>query len=165
MTEIWRPIVGFEDSFSISNEGRIRSDAREVPWNGTIRRVKTRILATHKDPQGYPRVTLGVDGKLYSKLIHIMLLEAFVSPRPEGMYGLHRDDSRTNFDLNNLYWGTQSQNGQDAVRNKRNRWANRTHCSNGHEFTPENTYRYPNKGKRLCRICHRATGQARRKAI
>jgi hypothetical protein len=30
--------------------------------------------------------------------------------------------------------------------------AERTHCPNGHEFTEENTLRYP--GKRMCRTCN-----------
>lgn len=29
----------------------------------------------------------------------------------------------------------------------------KTHCDNGHEFTPENTYVYPSKNKRRCRTC------------
>ena len=29
--------------------------------------------------------------------------------------------------------------------------ARQTHCLNGHEFTPENTYRY--RGRRMCRAC------------
>lgn len=30
-----------------------------------------------------------------------------------------------------------------------------THCINGHEFTPENTYVWPKTGKRVCRACQR----------
>lgn len=36
----------------------------------------------------------------------------------------------------------------------------RTHCSNGHEFTDSNTYRYNNS--RHCRTCHRDTERLRR---
>lgn len=32
------------------------------------------------------------------------------------------------------------------------RRSRQTHCSNGHEFTDDNTYRYPN-GRRACRQC------------
>ena len=31
-----------------------------------------------------------------------------------------------------------------------------THCRNGHEFTPENTYLTPRDGYRQCRACSRA---------
>lgn len=42
----------------------------------------------------------------------------------------------------------------------------RTHCSAGHEYTPENTYRRPNpkpgkRGERVCRTCETARSAAR----
>jgi hypothetical protein len=155
MTESWAPIVDFEGFYSISTLGRVRSEARTIPWNGTTRNVKPRILKLHKDPEGYLRVTLSREGNLYSKLIHVLLLESFVSERPARMRGLHWDDNRLNNDLSNLYWGTPAQNGQDAVRNGRNPLANRTECNSGHEYTPENTYTYPSRNKRVCRTCQR----------
>lgn len=42
-----------------------------------------------------------------------------------------------------------------------NRQANQTHCNQGHEFTPENTYVIPSSGARQCRQCKR-DNQARR---
>ena len=43
--------------------------------------------------------------------------------------------------------------------------ARQTHCKNGHEFTPENTYFDPNggrnkKGRRICRECGRVATKA-----
>lgn len=40
--------------------------------------------------------------------------------------------------------------------------AAKTHCVNGHEFTPENTYARP--GGRGCRACHRIEGERSRRA-
>lgn len=39
----------------------------------------------------------------------------------------------------------------------------RTHCVNGHEFTPNNTYVYKGRrdGQRKCRACHRKNGRIR----
>jgi hypothetical protein len=34
------------------------------------------------------------------------------------------------------------------------RHAAKTHCKNGHEFTPENTYIRPDNGGRQCRACN-----------
>lgn len=42
----------------------------------------------------------------------------------------------------------QRQDGEAASRLK-------THCAHGHEYTPDNTYTYPD-GKRVCRICKNA---------
>ncbi|MCG7596363.1 NUMOD4 motif-containing HNH endonuclease [Mycobacterium sp. PSTR-4-N] len=44
-------------------------------------------------------------------------------------------------------------------------FGSRTHCNNGHEFTPENTYLRPNGGRR-CRTCQAARrAEANRKAL
>lgn len=153
MTENWRPVVGFEGSFSISDTAQVRSEAREVPWNGTVRRVRTKILSQHKDSQGYLRITLGQDSKLYSKLMHVLLLEAFISPRPEGRIGCHWDDNKLNNSLSNLYWGTHKENGTDCVRNGNHPLSQRMHCKNRHEYTPENTGYERNGRKRRCRKC------------
>jgi HNH endonuclease len=46
--------------------------------------------------------------------------------------------------------------------------ARQTHCVNDHEFTPENTYRRPDTGTRVCRTCqrerNRKIARARREA-
>lgn len=38
--------------------------------------------------------------------------------------------------------------------------ARKTHCFRGHEFTDENTYRYPVTGNRGCRACRKAARDA-----
>lgn len=47
-----------------------------------------------------------------------------------------------------------------SAENTRRATAVKTHCANGHEFTPENTYHTPGtsefpNGSRACRICRR----------
>ena len=37
--------------------------------------------------------------------------------------------------------------------------ARKTHCNRGHEFTPENTYRWRDSGARACRACRRVTAR------
>lgn len=36
-----------------------------------------------------------------------------------------------------------------------------THCVRGHEYTPENTYPWPNGKGRTCRACNRENSRAR----
>lgn len=46
-----------------------------------------------------------------------------------------------------------------SENNRRRRGYNtKTHCRNGHEFTPENT-RHDRRGFQVCRACHRADQQ------
>lgn len=51
-----------------------------------------------------------------------------------------------------LYVGTPASNMGDFVSTGKHREANKTHCVNGHEFTPENTLTRTDGGRR-CRIC------------
>lgn len=58
-------------------------------------------------------------GKKVSKTLylHVLMLEAFVGPRPPGMEGRHvNDNDRTNCSLDNLCWGTPKENAADKFR-------------------------------------------------
>ena len=59
-----------------------------------------------------------------------------------------------------LVLGTPSDNMRDMASKGRDRNQNKgkDRCINGHEFTPENTYR--RKGGRSCRVCRRAEKRA-----
>jgi hypothetical protein len=78
-----------------------------------------------------------------------------VGPRPEGLEGCHWNDDPTDNRVDNLRWGTRSANVLDSVRNGTHHMARRTHCPQGHAYTPENTYLYPPDGRRACRECRR----------
>jgi hypothetical protein len=60
-----------------------------------------------------------------------------------------------------LYIGDYGTNAQDTVDHGHHRWANATHCVNGHEFTTENTYLRPDRPRaRECRVCILERGRA-----
>jgi hypothetical protein len=61
----------------------------------------------------YPRVKIN---KRYKRL-HIVMLEAFVGPRPKGLLGLHKNDVKTDNSLENLYYGTPTRNVLDRAQN------------------------------------------------
>jgi hypothetical protein len=42
--------------------------------------------------------------------VHVLMLTAFVGPRPKGQQGMHDDDVPTHNVLGNLSWGTPKQN-------------------------------------------------------
>ena len=102
-TEAWRPVVGWEDVYSISSEGRIRKG------NGAARKAKP-----GKD--GYPVVELNRGRKDRSnRTIHSLVLEAFVGPRPWGLQSRHRNNNRGDSRLSNLQWGSAAENAQDRI--------------------------------------------------
>jgi hypothetical protein len=62
-------------------------------------------------------VALCVGSELETKLVHRLVLEAFVGPCPPGLEGCHRNDDSSDNRLENLYWGTHRQNMADRERN------------------------------------------------
>lgn len=92
--------------YQVSDLGRVRSLVGE----------EEKLLSPLKTTK-YRQVCLYVDGERKLRKIHVLVLTAFVGPRPEGMFGLHRDDDGTNNALTNLYWGTPQQNAADMRAN------------------------------------------------
>lgn len=65
---------------------------------------------------GYHQILTCIEGKRKHVKAHVLVLEAFVGPRPSGMVGRHLDGNSSNNLLANLAWGTPSENQQDSVR-------------------------------------------------
>ena len=156
MAEQWRPVVGYEGSYEVSDLGNVRSLDR-LDSRGRRRRGKVRPLAV--SPRGRLLVGLCRDGIRATAQVHHLVLEAFVGPRPDGLEACHWNDDPSDNRLTNLRWDTRSANAADSVRNGKHAMASRTHCPSGHPYTPENTYVYP-AGRRACFECRRAYREA-----
>ena len=156
MTEEWRPVVGFEGIYEVSRLGSVRSVDRLVRRKRDSRPFFRRgqLITERVSAQGVHYVSLRRgDGRTHNRTLAVVMLEAFVGPRPPGMVCCHYDDNKANNTLENLRWDTDSANKLDSVRNGTHAIAARTHCSNGHEFNAENCYW--NGSRRLCRPCRR----------
>ena len=144
----WRAVVGYEGFYEVSEEG-VRSLPRTA---GNNRTYGGRVLAPHISR--YVTYHLSKGGKATTKGFHVLLAEAFLGPRPEGQFVLHRDDDRTNNSLENLYYGTPSQNNYDQVTNGIHRQTKKTHCPRRHELAGDNLR--PDalrNGMRTCKAC------------
>lgn len=101
-----RPIPGYEGRYAVSSTGQV--------WS----HLSGKWLKAYPYSLGYMRVVLYDGyGQAESIDVHLLVLRAFVGPRPEGMLGLHRDDNGVNNNLENLYWGTLQEQELDRVRN------------------------------------------------
>lgn len=101
-------------------------------------------------------VGLSDKGKSRTTSVSRTVAKAFI-PNPDGHPLVrHWDDNPLNNQVENLVWGTYSENQYDRVRNGIyvNREMLKTHCKNGHELLEENIYRISsNPTWRRCRIC------------
>lgn len=119
MSEQWRPVVGAEDFYLVSNLGRVKSLSRQVRCYGGFRTIGERILKSSPDSDGYPLVTISFGGIQYTRPVHRLVLEAFVGPLPEGLQSLHADGVPANCSLMNLSYGTAQANWKDRERHGR----------------------------------------------
>lgn len=160
--EEWRPVVGWEGLYEVSDLGRVRSVARIVTRRGgRPYRVRECIRKASVDARsGYAELPLCRDGEGKTHRVHVLVLEAFAGPRPDGNYGRHLNGNPSDNRLENLAWGTPTQNNYDAVAHGTHWAAAKTHCKHGHELTPGNTYVRP-EGGRACRAC--GTERAKRR--
>lgn len=105
--EEWRPVAG-HPGYEVSSLGRVRS------WNkpgfGTTPRTEPRVLKPTPAKGGYLRVGLSARR---TRMVHGLVLEAFVGPRPPGLQCCHGDGDPTNNSLRNLRWDTQGANMAD----------------------------------------------------
>ena len=150
----WRPVVGFEGRYEISNWGIVR----RIPSTYTARYkgMGYHVKGTRPNRHGYHRVVLYKDGKGFGLTVSRLVLEAFVGPPTKDTpFALHGDGNRNHNWVENLRWGSQSENIRDAVKHGTHPEARKTHCPEGHPYDEENTYYTPSTGHRKCRACAR----------
>lgn len=154
--ETWRAILGYEGLYEVSNQGRVRSLERKVArGNGflTVRGGLMRPSANKLD--GRLKVELSLHGRIKSHKVHRLVAIAFL-PHPEDprkINVLHRNGDHLDNQVDNLYWGTQSENMHDKSRHGKHPQRQRTHCPQGHPYDELNTRWY--RGMRYCRACPR----------
>lgn len=114
MIEIWKPVVGFEGSYEVSNLGRVRSLDRIVRLrNGRTRFARGRMLKHGYHSFGYPQIMLGGGNP---RRIYKLVAAAFLGQMPPGMQVCHKDGDVLNGQEDNLYYGTPAENQADRVR-------------------------------------------------
>jgi len=84
---------------------------------------------------------------------HRIAWELTYGPVPEGAHVLHRCDTPLCVRPDHLFLGDAAANVDDMWTKSRAYAQTQTHCQQGHEFTPENTYTW--NANRYCRECGR----------
>lgn len=112
--EQWKPVLGFEGSYEVSDMGRVRSIDRINQRGYSLKGKELRIATTHF---GYLSVALSGGSRAECKrhLVHRLVLNAFIGPQPPGLEGCHNNGIRSDARLVNLRWASRAENYFDSV--------------------------------------------------
>lgn len=113
--EIWKPVVGYEGLYEVSNKGRVRSLDREITSNcsGRLyhRLYPGKIRSQSTNGKGYMQVSLtDRNSNVKYLLVHRLVAMAFI-PNPENKpYINHLDEVKDHNWAENLEWCTHYEN-------------------------------------------------------
>ena len=111
--EIWRPVVGYEDCYEVSNIGRLRTVGHIIEYSdGRSRHVRGgRIISYGKPkPNGYYIKCLQRGNTKKYVTIHRLVATAFI-PNPENLEQVnHKNGVKTDNRASNLEWVSRSEN-------------------------------------------------------
>lgn len=109
VAEEWRPVVGFEVWYEVSNLGRVR---RIV---ASRRSFAGRCLTPGTITGGYLSVTLCVDTTRTHKTIHRLVAEAFLPGRRAGEEVNHKNFDPSDNRAENLEWVSHAKNMRHSI--------------------------------------------------
>lgn len=124
MEEVWKDIPGFEESYQVSNLGRVRSKPRIIKRkNYSDLNLHGKIISQHLyyGNSTIPRVRVNLcknsKNKVYS--VHRLVAIAFI-PNPNNLPQVnHKDENPLNNNVDNLEWCDNLYNHNYGTRNER----------------------------------------------
>ena len=110
--EEWKDIIGYEGKYQVSNIGNVRS--LDYMHTG-----KTKELKQDTNRYGYKMVRLCKNGNMKAFSVHRLAAIAFI-PNPSDYPQVnHKDENKSNNNVDNLEWCTNEYNHNYGTRNKR----------------------------------------------
>lgn len=118
--EIWKPVVGYEGLYEVSNLGRVRSLRRTVEYSdGRVFTYQPKILVCTAHNKGYLMVRLRKNKITKSYLVHRLVALTFI-PNPQNKPEIdHINTIRTENCVNNLRWVSRKENCANEITHKR----------------------------------------------
>lgn len=106
--EIWKPVLGYEEIYEVSNQGRV---CRTKRGNSTYPGREVKAVPV----RGYMRLNLFKSGKCIQCSVHRIVYEAFNGAIPSGMQINHLDGNPRNNNLENLEMCTPLENVRHSI--------------------------------------------------
>lgn len=141
--EVWAKVASYP-AYSVSSHGRVRRDALTYGGGGSIR-VPRGVLKQRALPLGHMQVTLSMNNKPITLLVHRLVAAAFLPVPGDGKDCVcHRDDNPSNNRPENLFWGTRLDNSNDKVQKNRQAKGTRINCA---KLTPDLVLKIRNEAR------------------
>lgn len=102
IAEEWRPVVGYEGAYSVSNIGNVRNDRRGRPVRPAVVKLYLKLSLSRNDVR-----------KQY--FVHSLVAAAFIGPRPIGHVTNHKDGNKFNNTPENLEYCTVGENNRHSI--------------------------------------------------
>lgn len=151
--EHWRPVVGHEGSYEVSDQGRVRSIPHLIYRRGHRPHMSKMRVLRPGYTAGYALVNLPPSG---TRTVHTLVAEAFLGPCPSDQEVRHLNGDSRDSRAVNLAYGTHAENEADKRRHK---GLQSSVCGNGlHPFDAENTiiqWKGDMFAGKHCRACDR----------
>lgn len=153
--EDWRPVVGYEDIYAVSESGRVM----RITSAATRGAVPGRVLRPRIKTRGYLHYALVREAKREDWTAHRLVAFAFLGEPKPGQIVRHLDGVPSNNHYSNLSWGSPKENYADGVRH--GTLGKKDVCSKGHEMVGDNVRVNSSTGQRSCRACRQRRDRER----
>jgi len=101
--ELWKPIIGYEEKYMVSNYGNILSLTYK-------RSDKSVLMSPSKTKKGYLRIKLSKHNKSKTHSVHKLVALAFLPNTNSELIVNHKNGKRDDNRLDNLEWVTHQEN-------------------------------------------------------
>jgi len=106
----WKPVIGYEGSYEISNTGQVRGIDRVIFKRGFPYNIKGKLLKQTLNKKGYPRVKFTINNNQLERNPHRLVAEAFITNPNNFPQVNHINGIKTDNNIENLEWVNNSMN-------------------------------------------------------